>query len=292
MKEAKPDLLIVAWAGTTATAMWRSLIQQGVLDMPGTSVVTGLAERATWPAYGDDGLKIKFFTHYLWKAPKSPVNEWLVKKMRRQEGQVPDLFTPDGFVAAQMLVRAIGKANGDDVEKMISALEGWQFMAPKGLQRIRQQDHAMTQPMFRVKLTKVGGKFGAEVLGRISPGETQPPVVAVPQLGDERNTATDDPTDAMAASAPSFPPRTSGWTSAARRSSPMSRSGCARRVRRDHRSQRGRQDVAVQLALGPLPADGGVDRARRPRHHEPAAIPADAGGGWAGRSRSRACSRA
>ena len=38
----------------------------------------------------------------------------------------------------------------------------------------------MTQPMFRVKLTKVGGKFGAEVLGRISPGETQPPGQAVP----------------------------------------------------------------------------------------------------------------
>ena len=79
-----------------------------------------------------------------------------------------------------MLVRAISKANGDDVEKMISALEGWQFMAPKGLQRIRQQDHAMTQTMFRVKLTKVGGKFGAEVLGRISPGETQPPVRPFP----------------------------------------------------------------------------------------------------------------
>ena len=57
----------------------------------------------------------------------------------RRRGQVPDLFTPDGFAAAQMLVRAISKANGDDVEKMISALEGWQFMAPKGLQRIRQQ---------------------------------------------------------------------------------------------------------------------------------------------------------
>jgi branched-chain amino acid transport system substrate-binding protein len=175
VRDAKPDLLIVAWAGTTATAMWRSLIQQGVLDMSGTTVVTGLAERGTWPAYGDDGLKIKFFTHYLWKAPKSPVNDWLVKKMRLK-GQLPDLFTPDGFVAAQMLVRAIGKANGDDVDKMISALEGYQFMAPKGLERIRPQDHALTQPMFRVKLVKNGGKFDATVLGRISPGETQPPV--------------------------------------------------------------------------------------------------------------------
>ena len=41
-------------------------------------------------------------------APKSPVNDWLVKRMR-QRSQAPDLFTPDGFVAAQMIVRAIGK---------------------------------------------------------------------------------------------------------------------------------------------------------------------------------------
>ena len=42
----EPDLLFVAWAGTTAPAMWRALEQQGVIR--GTTVATGLAERATW----------------------------------------------------------------------------------------------------------------------------------------------------------------------------------------------------------------------------------------------------
>jgi branched-chain amino acid transport system substrate-binding protein len=180
VKDAKPDLLFVAWAGTTATAMWRSLDQQGVFDLQGTTVTTGLAERATWPAYGAEaGPKIKFLSHYIWTGPKSPVNDWLVKKMRRK-GQVPDLFTPDGFVAAQMIVRAVGQAKGDDVEKMISALEGYQFTAPKGLQRIRPQDHAMIQPMFQAKLNVTNGRFSASVLKRVSPGNTQPPVRPFP----------------------------------------------------------------------------------------------------------------
>jgi branched-chain amino acid transport system substrate-binding protein len=178
-KAKKPDLLFVAWAGTSAAAMWRALDQQGVLDS--ATVVTGLAERATWGTYGDASStsKIKFLSHYVSTAPANPINDWLVKKMRTLN-QVPDIFTPDGFVGAQMLQRAISKANGDDVEKMIAALEGWSFLAPKGPQRIRPQDHAMLQPMFQAKLSLVNGKWRATVLKRISPGNVQPPVKAFP----------------------------------------------------------------------------------------------------------------
>ena len=178
-KAKKPDLLYVAWAGTSAAAMWRALDQQGVLDS--ATVVTGLAERATWGSYGDASstTKIKFVSHYTAIAPKNAVNDWLVKRMKRR-GQAPDLFTPDGFVGAQMLNQAISKANGDDVEKMISALENFKFLAPKGPQRIRPEDHAMLQPMFQAKLTQVNGKWRATVLKRISPGNVQPPIRPFP----------------------------------------------------------------------------------------------------------------
>ena len=111
--------------------MWRALDQQGVLDS--SLVVTGLAERATWSGYGDAATtsKIKFLSHYVYSGPKNKVNDWLVAKMRKR-GQLPDLFTPDGFVAAQMIAHAVAKADGDNVDAMISALEGWQFLAPKG----------------------------------------------------------------------------------------------------------------------------------------------------------------
>src|SRR5919106_3057338 len=158
VKQANPDLLFVAWAGTTAPAMWRALEQQGAFGVS-NKITTGLAERATWSTFGDVAAKIDFLSHYVHTAPKNRVNDFLVRSMRKR-GQVPDLFTPDGFVAGQMIVRALDVANGDNVDKMISALEGWSFVGPKGQQTVRKSDHAMIQPMFQVKLVKAAnGKW-------------------------------------------------------------------------------------------------------------------------------------
>jgi branched-chain amino acid transport system substrate-binding protein len=79
-----------------------------------------------------------------------------------------------------MIVRAVAKADGDNVDAMISALEGWQFLAPKGIQRIRPQDHAMLQPMFQVQLTQSNGKFVPKVLKTVSPGNVVPPIKPFP----------------------------------------------------------------------------------------------------------------
>jgi branched-chain amino acid transport system substrate-binding protein len=172
--EANPDLLFVAWAGTTAPAMWRALEQQGVFGVS-NKITTGLAERATWSTFGDVAAKIDFLSHYVSTAPKNKVNDFLVRSMRKR-GQVPDLFTPDGFVAGQMIVRALEGAKGDNVDRMIRALEGWSFVGPKGQQSIRAADHAMIQPMFQVKLEKQGTRWQPKVLSRIKGQFVAPPV--------------------------------------------------------------------------------------------------------------------
>jgi branched-chain amino acid transport system substrate-binding protein len=174
-KNANADLIFVAWAGTTAGAMWKSLDQQNVFNGP--DVVTGLAERATWSTLGDEATKIHFLSHYVYTAPKNKVNNWLVKQMRKR-GQTPDLFTPDGFNAALMIVHAL-KASPNNVDKMVSALEGYKFLGPKGYSAVRPQDHALLQPMFRVKLVKKGNGLVAQVLGTASSYATAPPVVAM-----------------------------------------------------------------------------------------------------------------
>jgi branched-chain amino acid transport system substrate-binding protein len=172
-KNANADLIFVAWAGTTAGAMWKALDQQNAFN--GADVVTGLAERATWAALGDQATKIHFLSHYTYTAPKNKLNDYLVAQLRKR-GQVPDIFTPDGFVLAQMLVHALQK--GDyNVDKMIGSLEGWKFLAPKGFQAIRPQDHAMLQPMFRVRLVKKNGRLVPAILGTATPYETAPPIV-------------------------------------------------------------------------------------------------------------------
>ncbi len=173
-KDAKPDLLFIAWAGSTATAMYTSLSQQGVLTS--TSVVTGLDQRSTYPLFAPLAGQAQMLSHYVYQAPKNAVNDYLVSELKKQ-GKVPDLFHPDGFVSAQMIVRAISGPEGDsNTEKMISALENYSFQAPKGGQQIRAADHAMLQPMFIVKLTGSGSSLEPEVVKTVSLQDATPPV--------------------------------------------------------------------------------------------------------------------
>jgi branched-chain amino acid transport system substrate-binding protein len=175
VKNANADLVFVAWAGSTAASLWKSLDQQNVFNGP--DVVTGLAERATWGGLGDPATKIHFLSHYVYTAPKNKVNDWLVKEMRKK-GQLPDLFTPDGFNAAIMIVHAL-KVGNYDVDKMVTSLEGFKFLGPKGYEAIRPQDHATLQPMFRVQLVSKGGKLTPKVLGTANAYQTAPPLVAM-----------------------------------------------------------------------------------------------------------------
>ncbi len=175
LKNANADMVFVAWAGTNGPQMWQALQQQGVPKS--TTIVTGLANRAIYPIFGPQVPGVTLVSHYVYQAPKNPVNDWLVNRMKKN-GQVPDIFTPDGFVTAQMICQAISKGGTEqNVDAMIQALEGWQFLAPKGKQRIRPQDHAMLQPMFQVQLVKnAKGKYDAKVLKTVSPGNVQPPL--------------------------------------------------------------------------------------------------------------------
>jgi branched-chain amino acid transport system substrate-binding protein len=172
-KQARPDLLFVAWAGSTAPAMWQALDQQGVFS--GTSVVTGLDQRSSYATFGPVAARISFLSHYVYQAPHNRANDYLVSALRAQ-GKVPDLFDPDGFVAAQMVAHAVQIADGDDVDKMIHALEGWTFLAPKGQQFVRAGDHAMFQPMFQVKLVASGGGYEPQVVKTLAPADVAPPL--------------------------------------------------------------------------------------------------------------------
>jgi branched-chain amino acid transport system substrate-binding protein len=168
---AKPDLLFVAWAGTTAPAMWQALDQQGVLAS--TTVVTGLDIRASWPTFGAAGTKISFLAHYFDGAASNPAAAALDKAL----GAPSDLFHPDGFTAAQMIVHAL-TASGTDVDAMVKSLEGWSFDSVKGKATVRAQDHALIQPMFQAKLTGSGTDFKAELVKAVSPEDVTPPATA------------------------------------------------------------------------------------------------------------------
>ncbi|HEY0167626.1 MAG TPA: substrate-binding domain-containing protein [Jatrophihabitans sp.] len=169
--QARPDLVFVAWAGATTATMWQALDQQKVLSS--TTVVTGLANTASYGAYGPASAKINFLSHYFPDATDNAVNT-AMKAAITKAGGTPDLFSPDGFVAAQMIVRAVEKADGDDVAAMIAGLEGWTFEAPKGSQTIRAEDHAMLQPMFRAKLTGSAPSWTPQLVATVAASDTAP----------------------------------------------------------------------------------------------------------------------
>jgi branched-chain amino acid transport system substrate-binding protein len=150
IKDEKPDLLYVAWAGTTGEALFKTLDDQGVYAV--TKVVTGLADRASYAAFKPVESKVTFLSYYFYQAPKTAANDALIAELKKQ-GKVPDLFDPDGFVAAQMIVHAVEKADGDDAAKTTAALGDWTFDAPKGRETVRAADHAMLQPMYVAKLS-------------------------------------------------------------------------------------------------------------------------------------------
>lgn len=174
IKQKAPDLLFVAWAGDTTSAMWQALEQQGVFEE--TTVVTGLADKASYSAYGSATEKITFLSHYFPEAPDNPVNDEMVRLVE-EAGGTADLFTPDGFVAAQMIVHAIEEAGGaGDVAALQAALDGWSFDAPKGPQTVRAEDHAMIQPMFVAKLTKTDDGYVPELVETVPADQVAPPV--------------------------------------------------------------------------------------------------------------------
>ena len=165
-----PDLVFVAWAGATSGAMWQAMSQQGVLDA--VPVVTGLGDAATFGAYGEASEKISFLNYYFPGAPDNDVNTAMIDAVEAAGG-TPDLFTPDGFNAAIMLVHAISEGKGD-VDAMVAALEGFEFDGPKGTLTVRASDHALIQDMYQVKLVAAGGGFVPELVDTVPADEVAP----------------------------------------------------------------------------------------------------------------------
>ncbi len=169
--DAKPDLVFVAWAGATSGSMWQALSQQGAFDA--APIVTGLGDAATFGAYGPASDKISFLNHYFPGAAGNDVEKAMIESVEA-EGKKADLFTPDGFVAGQMIVQAV-KEGGTDVDAMVTALEGYTFDGPKGETTVRASDHALVQEMYQAKLVEQGGDWVPELIKAIPADAVAPP---------------------------------------------------------------------------------------------------------------------
>lgn len=171
----KPKYVWVIWAGKGGPMP--QLISAG-LDKYGIEIASGgnvLAElKMMKPLKGMEGS-----IYYYYENPDNSVNDWLVKEHYKRFNEPPDFFTCGGFAAAGAVVTAIQKAGSTDTEKLISAMEGMEFMTPKGKMKFRKEDHQALQSMYAFKLdVKPDVAWAIPVLVKeLSMEETAPPIM-------------------------------------------------------------------------------------------------------------------
>lgn len=171
----KPKYVWVIWAGKGGPMP--QLISAG-LDKYGIEIASGgnvlAALKMMKPLKGMEGS-----IYYYYENPDNSVNDWLVKEHYKRFNEPPDFFTCGGFAAAGAVVTAIKKAGSTDTEKLISAMEGMEFMTPKGKMKFRKEDHQALQSMYAFKLdVKPDVAWAIPVLVKeLSMEETAPPIM-------------------------------------------------------------------------------------------------------------------
>ena len=173
-----PRYIYVIWAGMAGP--WPELLASG-LGRHGIQIATGgniLPVLKGWKRL--EGMVGA--TYYYYECPQNPVNDWLVGEHLQRFKEPPDFFTCGGFASAMAVVEGIRKAQSTDTEKLIAALEGMEFMTPKGKMIFRKEDHQALQTMFSFRLeVKPDVEWAVPALVReLSPQETAPPIMVKP----------------------------------------------------------------------------------------------------------------
>ncbi|MFL0809231.1 MAG: substrate-binding domain-containing protein [Agarilytica sp.] len=91
-------------------------------------------------------------TYYYYTSPKNDINDWLVKTHTERYKYPPDMFTASGMVAGLAVVETLRRAKSYETEDLITAAEDLSFDTPKGLMKIRKEDHQTMQSMYHFKI--------------------------------------------------------------------------------------------------------------------------------------------
>ncbi|SFP97663.1 substrate-binding domain-containing protein [Tranquillimonas alkanivorans] len=106
-------------------------------------------------------------TYYYYEIPDNEVNDWLVEQHFERYDSPPDFFTAGGMAAGIAVVEALEKAGSTDTEDLITAMEGMEWMTPKGTMRFRPEDHQALQSMYHFRTEVQDDKdYGVPVLVR------------------------------------------------------------------------------------------------------------------------------
>ena len=157
--DVQADYIFIAWsnAGTSA-AVFTALAQQKVYAT--ARPITGLAGVASYDITGSlfEGANAILTNSYFPGVVENKAAEAIAADFAKA-GKSQDLFTSDGVNAALMILQAVKSNPTLSTDKMISALERFQFVGLKGLTKVNPVNHTLIQSMYLVKLTKVNGHY-------------------------------------------------------------------------------------------------------------------------------------
>lgn len=173
VKNTRPDVLFVAFAGTAKAQMFQALNEQGVLDR--AKATAELPLTGEYAAFGAAAGKVLYYARYFPDAVDTPEDKALIDGAKRH-GAPNEQISLNGFTTAQMVQHAVARG-GTSTSKMSKALEGWRFQGPKGVFEIRAADHAMLQPMLVTRLVRSGTSWRPQLIKALAPADTAPPVV-------------------------------------------------------------------------------------------------------------------
>jgi len=152
--DAKGSYIFIAWSNAlTAGAMLTALKVQGAFAKQ--RPITGLAGAATYNIYGTlfEGTNAILTNSYFGGVGKSNAASDLAAAYAADK-KSQDLFTCTGADAARMIVRALTGNPDQNVDNMITNLEGFSWVGVKGLMKVNPTNHVLIQPMFLVSLKK------------------------------------------------------------------------------------------------------------------------------------------
>ena len=110
-------------------------------------------------------------SHYVYRAPHNAVNTWLVKWMAKNRHSVPDLFTPDGFVSAQMICHALAGAARTPRSRSPRSRAGSSSRRRASSGSARRTMRCCSRCSRCSSFPGSGGHFAVKVVKTVSPGQ-------------------------------------------------------------------------------------------------------------------------
>lgn len=176
---ARPDGVVVTWAGAGAITLFQQIAELGLYDR--MLVFTGIGDIPSLRAMGTESGGLVGIVAYYHQLPDNPINDWLVERHYEEYNEPPDLFTAGGMAAGIAIVEGLRRAGTTDADALIEAMRGMTVEGPKGPYIFRAEDHQALQPMYVARLDIIDGyDYPVPVLlQEFGPYDTAPPV-AVP----------------------------------------------------------------------------------------------------------------